>query len=471
VWGTLPPAAAEAEARIASFFRAEPKSIAFVVDDNPFALDLMETGALFAIDSGIEVLAEIVGPTIPDEEQLLVAAIELKELQPDVIFSSVEDCAVQDSVMRRLDYLPPGLTSQACSDPLVDDRYFIVAQIWDVRFRGSSYTEDESVQPSLFYEDGRAAPAVYVKRLTERFPDFQIAVGTAFHMAAATILANAIWRADSVEPVVVNTFVSQTVYNGVFGKIQYGPTGKMEGHPMGGAQKNRTYQSEIVIPAASRTANLVYPIPQYDQRVFEQSWYSSAAEIAVAVVAGVAILVSLCLTLLVAVQWHRPVWVAAQRIFLMVLLLGTIFVYCSTYVWTLYATDATCTSMTWLLSLGLVIIVAVLLAKTWRVFRVFMNKKFVMVTITNAYLLAMVSGLLVVPLVLLIVWTALGGLQAELKVVSADTLTDNYMECYAGTTDIVFISLMAGYIALMVLACSVLAYRVRKVSWMGLGDM
>jgi gamma-aminobutyric acid type B receptor len=122
--------------------------------------------------------------------------------------------------------------------------------------------------------------------------------------------------------------------------------------------------------------------------------------------------------------------------------------------------------MIWLLTVGLCVMLATLLAKTWRVFRVFINESLRRVQITNLYLAAVISGLLVVPLVLVVVWTAIGGLEAEYRVESTDILTENYYECHADTSDVVLASLLISYVGVLVISGAVFAYFIRDVTYL-----
>eukprot|EP00013_Stygamoeba_regulata_P021002 CAMPEP_0177652202 /NCGR_PEP_ID=MMETSP0447-20121125/12985_1 /TAXON_ID=0 /ORGANISM="Stygamoeba regulata, Strain BSH-02190019" /LENGTH=724 /DNA_ID=CAMNT_0019155393 /DNA_START=274 /DNA_END=2448 /DNA_ORIENTATION=+ len=474
VWAILPPAADEIDALLAPYLREEVRTLALVVRDRLFDRDLVARAVVAAKDYDIEVVQVEYMPETNDTVATARDALQrTRDLQPDLLIENGFDCTDARDALEQLDYLPPGVAQSICGlsvTPDIDQRYWVTGKIWDQRLSGSSYVENPARFPAFFYDGPeRPAPEIYVERLSAFVGvDFQVSSASALLGSELQVLLNAAFRARTIDVAVLNQYLGQTLFTGVWGKVQYGPTGKMEGRSCSGIaiQVDRAYTEQIVEPVNTRTANLVFPAPGWGQRVNQQQYMSEGSEIAMAVVAGVCVLVSVLVLLAIALKWNHDVWVSAQRVFCVVILAGSVMVYASTYLWTLYATTATCTSMVWLLTLGSLLVVATLLAKTWRVLRVFINRKLREVKITNLYLAGVVLALLAPALILLVVWTAMGGLEAELVEISQDDLSQNYYECYADTKAKVFIALLLVYGGLLLLSGAVAAFMVRRVEYL-----
>mmetsp|Transcript_2222 Transcript_2222/g.7051 ORF Transcript_2222/g.7051 Transcript_2222/m.7051 type:complete len:761 (+) Transcript_2222:83-2365(+) len=476
LWTFLPPLEDTVESLINPFLSYDVSTLGMILLQTSANADAAEVAQRVAKDNGVELLpvewitffAEDINATLA---QLFGGLMRLREADPDVLISITNACDTMAAV-EQMGWAPNGLAETSCVPILaepVDARYIVHDVNWDPRLRGTSYVEDPNVIPSFFYDGDRPAPAVFLERMLE-FSDGAYSPGSTggSAMTGGLIIANAIWRTGSLDSMpLINQFMGQTSMTGMWGQVQFGPRGKMTGRSCAtiSSQLSREGIYELVEPVSSRTAKLVYPMPDYDSRENSQSYMDSGSEIAVAVVAAVCMLVSLCFALNILAHWSKGVWVAAQRTFLLVVLVASIMVYAIGFTWTLYATTATCTSTVWLLTVGGCLILAALSAKTWRVFRVFLNKKLVEVRLSDLYIAGVVLALMVVPLILLIVWTAMGGLEAELVVVDADDLSQNYYECYADTKAKVFVGILLAYGGILLLVTAVMAFLVRNVQY------
>jgi 7 transmembrane sweet-taste receptor of 3 GCPR len=477
LWGVFPDVDSEADTMLSPYLRVRPATVAFLFQQgNPFTDDLLRRGEAIAADNHMRTVVS--ASYVRDEVNLNVTQANVESAFADAIVGlEVPELFVSDAcehmflTMASFDYAPKGV-AVSCLGDAVEGRYSVEAAVWDVRLRGSAFVEQPAVFPSFFYDGDRPAPQVFIERIVESDDENGVAAalgrpeGAAVSATSVTVLANAMWRAGSASS--TNAFVGATVLNGVWGRVQYGPFGKMQGRACGGLayQTDRANVPQIVEPVSSNTAELVYPMPAWDERANSQSYLSESYEVALVAVAGVCMGVSALVALVIGVQWSHPVWVSAQRIFCLAILFGSTLVYGSTMLWTLYATDGTCTAMTWLLTIGVSLIMATLCSKTFRVFRVFRNRRLQQRAITNADVLLMVAALNVVPLLLLIVWTALGGLQAEMVIVSDDILSENYWQCDVDTQAIVFVSLLLSYVGVLLVAAAVIAFLVRNVRFL-----
>jgi 7 transmembrane sweet-taste receptor of 3 GCPR len=165
-------------------------------------------------------------------------------------------------------------------------------------------------------------------------------------------------------------------------------------------------------------------------------------------------------------------------------------------------------ALPWILSTGFVLMYGTLFARTWRIFKVFVNKKvcyvsfsedrvarvaileellhlshythssppFIspspssrvqlrMVKVDNLQLLAIVGGMLAIQWLLLVLWTAIDRREAHVVVVDEHRPFYNYPECDISTVDIVFLSLIGAYWLVIMLAGMLVVFRVRNVSY------
>jgi 7 transmembrane sweet-taste receptor of 3 GCPR/Bacterial extracellular solute-binding protein len=150
----------------------------------------------------------------------------------------------------------------------------------------------------------------------------------------------------------------------------------------------------------------------------------------------------------------------ASPLFLMFIWLGALLGYSSLYTWAFEATQTSCIFKYWLGACGFVILFAALFAKTWRVWRLFSNKEFRALQISNVHVMLMVVGFLSVQVLILLLWTSINTPDVEYVEVNNDErqlqcTSDNYW---------VWLGLTYGYLASIVLVGAVLAFLSRKAA-------
>ena len=188
---------------------------------------------------------------------------------------------------------------------------------------------------------------------------------------------------------------------------------------------------------------------------------------------------------------EAPVIKRSSPIFCIVILLGLVLVWLSMVLWTGQQTVVTCNAKVWLGLIGYSLVMANLLVKTWRIYRIFDTTKLRTRSISNAYLFKGVGGMLVLQLVWLLALTAYDPLQPQIQVIgvpngiverggllqsldSSDGLSDEKnprhtvyaFERCSGTRPAFQSTMLAICIsvnALYIVAGSILAYRTRNV--------
>jgi cytochrome c biogenesis factor len=136
------------------------------------------------------------------------------------------------------------------------------------------------------------------------------------------------------------------------------------------------------------------------------------------------------------------------------------------FVWQLYATDAACAALPWLLCLGYCMFMGALLVKTFRIWRVFQNsKRLRSYQMRYAHVLLALVLLLLVPIVLLIVWSAVDPMRATLVIEDPIRPSTDYVECELDSGSVGFgiaIALLV-YAALLTAAAMLLSIKVWKI--------
>jgi hypothetical protein len=140
-------------------------------------------------------------------------------------------------------------------------------------------------------------------------------------------------------------------------------------------------------------------MPTWNERIANPSWYKHPAEIAIISIAGLGVAFCLFLMLLFYVWRDKPQIVAASLIFVELIMLGALMMFASIFLWTLETTTGACIARYWLFNLGFGMMFANLLAKTWRIWRIFTYKKLKALKIPNIQLLKVVAILVSVEIV------------------------------------------------------------------------
>jgi 7 transmembrane sweet-taste receptor of 3 GCPR len=110
-----------------------------------------------------------------------------------------------------------------------------------------------------------------------------------------------------------------------------------------------------------------------------------STDVAMAVLTGVAMLLPLALLVFTCVYRKHPVVRAAAPEFLAVMIVGALAILCSVFTWMLYVTDAACILRPWLVVLGFDLMFGALVAKSWRLTKIFLVKRFTRIKVTAAH--------------------------------------------------------------------------------------
>lgn len=286
-------------------------------------------------------------------------------------------------------------------------------------------------------------------------------------LAALTVIEETLNITRALTPDALQFAAGRVAFPSFYGSMRFGVDGLDIAHVMAVFQVlgNGT-RREFVAPLSFGTGEPVFPAPRFDERHQQLGWYQSGLEIAVAVLTSVGIVCSLLWLIFVLVKWTTdPIRFASPQ-FLVVMLLGSMLMYASLYTWQLYETDAACIALPWLLTLGYTMFMGALLVKTFRIWIVLKNSnKLQQYRMPYSHVVFALLGLLLIPVVLLIVWSAVDHMSAQLVVTDPFRPSTDYVQCEleSGSVGFAFAITLLVYCALLTLGAMLMSVRVWKV--------
>ena len=219
----------------------------------------------------------------------------------------------------------------------------------------------------------------------------------------------------------------------------------------------------VVGPAAAAIDTFVYPMPKWEERVFSPKW-GSPAEIAgtVIILIGVAVVIGWAIFLIV--YWNDDIIVAASPIFCVIILAGCLAVCLSLFTWMPgTVSSSVCMLRVWLLPIGFMLMFGALLAKTYRIHKIFTADSLSTFGISTAQVVIWVSIIVGVKVGFSIITTSVSSIKAVIHTVDPIRPSKSYYVCtFPLAAKIVFGFDMA-YAACLLTWGSYLAFKVRKV--------
>ncbi len=247
------------------------------------------------------------------------------------------------------------------------------------------------------------------------------------------------------------------------GQLQFNTFGQIIDQGLSPAlQFNRFNEDQLVLPIASSASDVVYPIPGWNERTEQVYWYSTATELAIAIIAGTLFLGCIALVVLFIVWRNKPQIVASSPLFISLIITGGAMMYASLFFWMLETTDFMCNIRLWLLGVGFVLMFSALLVKTWRVWKIFRDKSLKIIKLDNAYLLKIMAVALAIELLVLGLWSGLYPPYAAPVIVDINRPAVNYKYCASAET-LPFALVLIVYKGLLIIAAVVLGFSSRKV--------
>jgi hypothetical protein len=159
---------------------------------------------------------------------------------------------------------------------------------------------------------------------------------------------------------------------------------------------------------------------------------------------------------------------AASPVFLLLITGGSILPILGIYSWMLHNETALCHLRIWFFNLGFSIVYGAIFTKTWRVFKIFMNKTLKSRNISLQEILTIEGVIVGVDVVMCLVWSIVARPEARKIIVDEVYQTKNYIECVPAqpVADIAMFGICASYKLIMLLVGVIITFRVRKIKYL-----
>jgi hypothetical protein len=295
-----------------------------------------------------------------------------------------------------------------------------------------------------------------------RWPGFSLPFGSMNAVYSGIALMEAIKRAGSLNEGDVTFALSRLDLETLKGRIAW--SGDHANLGVASFMQFQNGSMKTVGPLTARSANLIFPIPSWEDRQYIAKPYSLAAEWGVTVLFAVGILTNIVFGAILIKYWSNPVIRASSPIFLVVILVGTSILYSTIWVWMpTLANTASCHLRFWMLVVGFGLTFGSLFAKTWRVWVLYSNRTTEIFKISNGQL-ALILGLVVSIEVILCILVSSIAQPTQIFLVQ-DPLRPalNIPVCSSNTAQTVLTIILGVYNGVIILVGIYLGYRVRVV--------
>ncbi|MDH3540967.1 MAG: amino acid ABC transporter substrate-binding protein [Acidimicrobiia bacterium] len=257
IFAVLTPAGNYTESAIKALADAGAKTMVIAYEDTAFPTSVGAGAVKWAAEYGIEVLAEETYPlNVADVSAIMT---KFRDLDPDIFVGGghFNDALLFVRGAKDVGWTPKGMVitvgpsnPEFATEVGVDANYIIGPTQWEASMSWS----DE------WFGTAAEFAARYEEKWGEQ-PSYQAAESTATGLA----LHLAIELAGSLDTDAVRQALRDLNVNTFYGPIDFDDTGKNAGKPMGAIQILDGV-TQVIAPAEAKVADLVYPMPPWDER-------------------------------------------------------------------------------------------------------------------------------------------------------------------------------------------------------------
>ena len=220
---------------------------------------------------------------------------------------------------------------------------------------------------------------------------------TASQMAGLYAIATAVILCNCTTPTEILASMPKVTLASFYGLINFDLSGQNSFKEMVYLQLDSALDSHLLYPSTHATIDPIWPIPTYEQRIYSNRILSQSSEIVVLILAVIAALLCVSLSVFLIVYRQRPEIRPTSPWFTCVFLWGCGIGCLWTSSWLLNNTQLMCRFRNPGMSLALGLMLSPLLAKTSRIARIFNVQKLQTQKITDLHV-ARVMLFLLVPL-------------------------------------------------------------------------
>lgn len=163
---------------------------------------------------------------------------------------------------------------------------------------------------------------------------------------------------------------------------------------------------------------------------------------------------------------HKVVIRSASHAFLLATLIGLLLLFISMILLVRPPSHATCASLAWTVDIGLFLTFAPIVARLYRIYKIFARSKLKVVRMSNNKLAAYMIAIAAVDVIILSVWTTEAPLQPTITHVYSDNgIQDTqYEQCNIVSSGVVYLVVLGVMKAVMLFYGAILSFSTRKVA-------
>jgi hypothetical protein len=286
-------------------------------------------------------------------------------------------------------------------------RYIISSRNWDSRLMGRKYTDSKSPVTSNMFPVSAGtgySPMIFKEAYELVASGIPMNAFTASQLAGLYAIAGAVIGCNCTTSAGIAEAMSRMGLTSFYGAINFDTSGQNSLNDVVYVQLDLSLDPQLLYPLTPETINPIWPIPTYQERIYNDAILGKDSEMAIL---GLAILGAIvCLTLVVLViRWrHHPEIRATSPWFSSLFLLGCSIGCLWVSTWLLNTTQQLCHFRNVGLAFGVGLMLSSILAKTWRIARIFGTEKLRVQKITDRQ----VATSMLISLIPLLVTTFLG---------------------------------------------------------------
>jgi hypothetical protein len=438
-------------------------------------------GAFAAAEAaGFEILSRTPVPITGSQANFDSLVAQIKNEDPDVVIGSGywTVCDNWAAALGNNRWVPKAFGVNLCSAvpaarTVAPNSVFGIDFVeFDPRMKGESFIDDTWYPPTpgktsgqLFLDEANSildvlSNAGAVPRYTPDDFDWSMA------LIAASLqpLASAISTTGSIATEDIKSGLALYNHPSFIGQIGWSAWGLQNQRDIIVIQTDKDWNRQIVYPLGSATMNFIYPIPTFEDRIFNRDYMSKPEELALAGVVALLIIISILLIGFVVKFRDNRTITAASPVFLMAILIGSILLYSTYFAWVLQAATAACYLRYWLLGVGFVTMFGALFCKTWRIKRIFLQTNIRIFKITNTQLFLSLGVLVGIEILFLSIWSGTSRPVSKLKILDANRPRLNQIVCVdVGKSGWPMLGVMFAYKLAMVVYGSYMAVRIWRI--------
>ena len=458
------------------------KSLAVVRTPNPFYASIRSGLLTAASDNKIDIVYD---QLVPDNADATAAKVisDLRALadeqQPDGFAVITNNCIPWIQAMKAVNYAPNSVAAILCSDgalPLQtlgeDLNYIVGSSQWAPGLSGSDYTENADTQPWALFPHisngstvGDPSPLQFQALFQQLIgkPNAIPGYAEAAVLLAPNMLEAAMRLGGSVHPEDVQVQLRYFYQPSWYGALSVNRYGQNNQKQLVINQRDGAGILQITSPISSATADLIYPMPRWNERTYSRHLFATSIERAV-----LSLVIACCLftlALMAYIYHHRfaDIFHAAGIYLYMTMGFGCLTAYLGVITWSVENSLPMCQARIWLWTVAFLMVVAPILASSYRIATIYANTKYRAGEFTHARVGIICAGLAAPQIIVNCLWAGIAPLQE--RVFTADLLRPaqtSFTACSQSSAGMVFVGVTVIYCCLLLITAVVLAYRIRN---------